>query len=97
MKLIAPKDKIIVEVDLESKNSHTFQDGTKIRLERGYDNFNGRYTNPVNGVLIDGMGLKPGTPVIMHHNTIHDTNKVFAIRNKHQQAVEYYVDKVLNN
>ena len=82
MKLTAPKDKIIVEVDLESKNSHTFQDGTKIRLERGYDNFNGRYTNPVNGVLVDGMGLKPGTPVIMHHNTIHDTNKVFAIRNK---------------
>jgi hypothetical protein len=82
MKLIAPKDKIIVEVDLESKNSHTFQDGTKIRLERGYDNFNGRYTNPVNGVLVDGMGLKPGTPVIMHHNTIHDTNKVFSVRNK---------------
>jgi hypothetical protein len=82
MKLIAPKDKIIVEVDLESKNSHTFQDGTKIRLERGYDNFNGRYTNPVNGVLVDGMGLKPSTPVVMHHNSVHDTNKLFAIRNK---------------
>ena len=82
MKLTAPKDKIIVEVDLESKNSHTFQDGTKIRLERGYDNFNGRYTNPVNGVLVDGMGLKPGTPVVMHHNTVHDTHKVFAVRNK---------------
>ena len=32
MKLTAPKDKIIVEVDLESKNSHTFQDGTKINV-----------------------------------------------------------------
>lgn len=80
--LKAPKGRLIIEVDMEYKNSHTFDNGQKIRLERGYDNFNGRYTNPVNGVVIDGLELKKGTEVIVHHNSIHDTNKVFNYQNK---------------
>ena len=80
--LIAPEGKIIIEVDLEYKNSHTFDSGQKIRLERGYDNFNGRYTNPVNGVVINGEGLEKGTEIIVHHNSTHDTNKVFNYQHK---------------
>lgn len=86
MNFIAAKDRIIIEVDLEEKNSHTFNDGTKIRLERGYDNFNGRYTNPVNGKVINGFGLKQGTPIVVHHNSIHDTNKLF-----NQKGVYYSI------
>jgi hypothetical protein len=80
--LIAPEGKIIIEVDLEYKNSHTFDSGQKIRIERGYDNFNGRYTNPVNGIVISGGGLKKGTEIIVHHNSTHDTNKVFNYQHK---------------
>lgn len=80
--LIAPKDRLLIEVDLEYKNYHTFDSGQKIRLERGYDNFNGRYTNPVNGVVINGLNLPKGTEVVIHHNSIHDTNKVFNYQNK---------------
>ena len=86
MNFIAAKDRIIIEVDLEEKNFHTFNDGTKIRLERGYDNFNGRYTNPVNGKVINGFGLKQGTPIVVHHNSIHDTNKLF-----NQKGVYYSI------
>ena len=80
--LIAPEGKIIIEVDLEYKNSHTFDSGQKIRIERGYDNFNGRYTNPVNGIVINGGGLEKGTEIIIHHNSTHDTNKVFNYQHK---------------
>ena len=80
--LIAPANRLIIEVDLEYKNSHTFSTGEKIRLERGYDNFNGRYTNPVNGIVVDGLGLKKGTQVVVHHNSIHDTNKIFNYINR---------------
>ena len=34
MRLKAPSNKVIIKVDLESKNSHTFKDGTKIKLEK---------------------------------------------------------------
>jgi hypothetical protein len=80
--LIAPEGKIIIEVDLEYKNSHTFDSGQKIRIERGYDNFNGRYTNPVNGIVINGGSLEKGTEIIIHHNSTHDTNKVFNYQHK---------------
>lgn len=80
--LKAPKGRLIIEVDMEYKNYHTFESGQKIRLERQYDNFNGRYTNPVNGVVVDGLGLEKGTQVVVHHNSIHDTNKVFNYQNK---------------
>ncbi len=77
MKLIAPKDKVIIKVDLESKNTHTFKDGTKIRLERVYDNFNMRYVKPVNAVVVSAHGIPEGAEILIHHNATHDTNRIF--------------------
>lgn len=77
MKLKAPSNRVIIKVDLESKNSHTFKDGTKIKLERVYDNFNMRYVKPVNAEVVDADGIPAGSEILIHHNATHDTYKIF--------------------
>ena len=77
MKLRAPKNKVVIKVDLESKNYHTFSDGTKIRLERQFDNFNLRHVKPVNAYVIDGAGIPEGSEILIHHNATHDTYRIF--------------------
>jgi hypothetical protein len=77
MKLKAPSNRVIIKVDLESKNSHTFKDGTKIKLERVYDNFNMRYVKPVNAEVVDAKDIPTGAEILIHHNATHDTYKIF--------------------
>jgi hypothetical protein len=77
MKLKAPSNRVIIKVDLESKNSHTFKDGTKIKLERVYDNFNMRYVKPVNAEVVDAAEIPEGAEILIHHNATHDTYKIF--------------------
>jgi hypothetical protein len=77
MKLKAPSNRVIIKVDLESKNSHTFKDGTKIKLERVYDNFNMRYVKPVNAEVVDATDMPVGSEILIHHNATHDTYKIF--------------------
>lgn len=75
--LKAPKGRVIIKVDLESKNSHTFEDGTKIHLARKYDNFNMRYVKPVNATIVNANGIPEGAEVLIHHNATHDTYRLF--------------------
>ena len=77
MKLISPANRVIIKVDLESKNSHTFKDGTKIKLERQYDNFNMRYVKPVNAEVVNAKDIPTGAEILIHHNATHDTYKIF--------------------
>ena len=77
MKLKAPANRVIIKVDLESKNSHTFKDGTKIKLERQYDNFNMRYVKPVNAEVVSANDIPEGAEILIHHNSTHDTYKIF--------------------
>jgi len=77
MKLKAPSNRVIIKVDLESKNSHTFKDGTKLKLERVYDNFNMRYVKPVNAEVVDATDMPVGSEILIHHNATHDTYKIF--------------------
>jgi len=77
MKLKAPSNRVIIKVDLESKNSHTFKDGTKIKLERVYDNFNMRYVKPVNAEVVNAKDIPVGAEILIHHNATHDTYKIF--------------------
>jgi len=77
MKLISPANRVIIKVDLESKNSHTFKDGTKIKLERQYDNFNMRYVKPVNAEVVNAKDIPAGAEILIHHNATHDTYKIF--------------------
>ena len=77
MKLKAPSNRVIIKIDLESKNSHTFKDGTKIKLERVYDNFNMRYVKPVNAEVVNAKEIPVGSEILIHHNATHDTYKIF--------------------
>jgi len=77
MKLKSPANRVIIKVDLESKNSHTFKDGTKIKLERVYDNFNMRYVKPVNAEVVSAKDIPSGAEILIHHNATHDTYKIF--------------------
>lgn len=77
MNIKPTEGRLIVAVDMEKKNSHTFSDGTKILLERNYDNFNRRYVAPVNGTVISSSYIPKGSEVIFHHNATHDTWRLF--------------------
>jgi hypothetical protein len=73
-KLGYTEGRIIVQVDMEYKNSVAFADGTKIRLERKYDNFDQKYTQPVNAIVISGKDIPEGSEILIHHNATHATN-----------------------
>lgn len=75
-KLTHVENRIVVAIDHEKKNWHQFDDGTKIRIERKYDNFNMRHVNPVNAIVISGEGLPEGAELLVHHNCIHETNMI---------------------
>lgn len=75
--LSAVEGRVIVSVDLEGKNSHTFEDGTKIRLERQWNNLNKRETHPVNAIVVDGHGIEKGSQILIHPNMTDDTYKIF--------------------
>ena len=66
--MLAVEGRVVISVDLESKNSHTFSDGTKIRLEREYNNLNQRETKPVNAIVIDGEDIESGSQILIHPN-----------------------------
>jgi hypothetical protein len=91
--LKAPSNRVIIKVDLESKNSHTFKDGTKIKLERQYDNFNMRYVKPVNAEVVNASGIPEGAEILIHHNSTHDTYKIFNYQRPTAEAssdVQYF-------
>lgn len=93
MKLTAPLNRVIVKVDLESKNSHTFKDGTKIRLERVFDNFNMRYVKPVNAIVVSGKDIPENAEILIHHNSTHDTYRIFnyaSITEEVSSEIKYY-------
>lgn len=75
--LKATKDRVIVKVDTDAKNSFTFQDGTKIRLERDYNNMDRKYTQISQGEVIHSEYIPEGAVILFHHNGSHDVNKVF--------------------
>lgn len=72
--------RVIVKVDVEKKNYHTFSDGTKIRRERQFNDFNRRVTQPVQGTVISGEGIPNGSEILVFHNSFHDTNKIFSYK-----------------
>lgn len=92
--LTHPKGKVIVQVNLEGKNTHTFEDGTKIRLERQYNNLNFRETSPVNAIVVSAEHMPKGSSVLIHHNSTHDVNKIFDYTNLSGEVVssdiQYY-------
>lgn len=79
------KSRVVVKVDTLAKNRHTFEDGTVIRRERQYNEFNRRIAQPVNCIIISGEGLPVGGEILVSHNALHETNRI----NDYKQSFEY--------
>lgn len=70
------EERIIVSINMEYKNSVTFEDGTKIRLERKYDCFDQKYKQPVNATVISAENIPAGSEIIIHHNCTDEVNRI---------------------
>lgn len=69
--------RVVVKVDTQSKNSHRLTEAITIRRERQYNNFNRRETEPVNCIVISAEYVPTGAEILVGHNALHDTNKIF--------------------
>lgn len=83
------KGRVIVKVDIDSKDSHTFADGTKIEYARRFNNLDRNHTQPVNAIVISGEGIKKGAEIIVHFNSIHDSNRIFDYKDGNDK-IQYY-------
>lgn len=77
MSLKHVEGKVIIEIDIESKNWHTFANGLKIRLERQYENLNRRITEPVNATVISAKDIPAGVEILIHPNAIIESNRIY--------------------
>lgn len=81
--------RVIISIDLDGKNSHTFGDGHKIYIGRQYNNLNRRETEPVNAFVIDAENIPANAEILIHPNAIIDSNKIFGF-GEDITTVRYY-------
>jgi hypothetical protein len=81
--------RVVIMIDLEGKNSHTFASGEKIYIGRQFNNLNRRETEPVNAKVISGEGVEKGAEILIHPNAIQPSNKIFDY-NDDDSDVKYY-------
>lgn len=79
--LIHVEGRIVVKVDVNYKNSHKFSDGTVIRLERAYNNFNRRETQPINCIVISAANIPKNAELLVDHNAFVETNRINDYKN----------------
>lgn len=69
--------RIIIKIDIDSKNTHTFANGKTIYLGRQFNNLNRRETEPVNAFVVDSSYIPKGAEILIHPNAIVDANRIF--------------------
>lgn len=69
--------RVVVKVDLEFKNKHTFSDGNTIIFERNWNNLDKKHTSPVQGTVISADHIPEGAELLFHHNCCIPTNELF--------------------
>lgn len=74
--LIHVEGRIIIRMPTDYKNWHTFEDGTKIRLERVYDCFDEKHTRPINAWVVSAEHIPKEVEILVHHTCTHETNKI---------------------
>lgn len=82
--------RVIIKVDMEAKNFHTFENGTKIRRERDFNEFNKRITQPVNAYVISAEHIPSGSEILISHLALHDTNKLISYKPNNNCDVKYF-------
>lgn len=78
--LMAPEGRIVISMDMKSKETHTFEGGQTIHLARGYNNFNLRIYYPVNGKVIAAKDIPVDTVILIQYNAVSETNRVYNFR-----------------
>mgnify|MGYP002813323528 FL=1 len=69
--------RVVARVNREKKNYYTFADGTKIRVERQFDNFNRRETQPTNAIVVSAKGIPEGAEILVHPNAPEENNRIY--------------------
>lgn len=72
--------RVIIQMDLEGKNWHTFSDGQKIRIERQFENLNRRETEPVNCIVVSAENIPSGVEILVHPNAATETNLIHNVK-----------------
>ena len=62
---------------MDAKNSHRFANGAEIALVRGVDNFNRRYTQPVNAIVVSSDCVPRETMVLIGHNSTQEMYRIY--------------------
>lgn len=92
--LKAISGRVIIALDTEGKNFHTFSNGTKIRLERQWNNLDRVHTQPVNAIVIDAENIPKGAEVLCHHNSSHESYRIYNYKSLSGEeiadSVKYY-------
>ena len=73
--------RVVVSVEMEGKNRHKFTSGLELMLIRNVDNFNRRYTEPVNATVISSDIVPRGTQVLLHHNSTQEMYRLYNLGN----------------
>lgn len=92
--LIHVEGRVVVKVDMQAKNFHTFEGGVTIRRERAFNEFNRRITEPVNCLVISGEAIPKNAEILVDHNALHETNRINDYKNSFENAesdrIRYY-------
>lgn len=81
--------RVVVKIDIDSKDSWTFESGQKIEYKRRFNNFNQREASPVNCHVISGEGINKGAEILVHPNAIHESNRIYDYKDSND-TIRYY-------
>lgn len=91
--LKATEGRVVIRADIEYKNYTAFNGG-KIRLERQFNELDRKKTEPVNAIVIDAANIPKDAEVLIHHNALNDSNRIFdcedMVEGEHSTDVRYY-------
>lgn len=74
--LKAVEGRVVVSIDHQYKNEVAFNGGT-INLLRHMNNLDRTYTQPVNAIVLDCPYIPKGSEILVHHNAMQDTYRIF--------------------
>ncbi len=87
--LIHVEGKVVIKIDMDSKDSWTFQNGMKIEYRRRFNNLNVRETSPVNAITISGENINKGAEILIHPNAVQDSYRIFDYKDS-VDTIRYY-------
>jgi hypothetical protein len=68
--------RILLIVDPEQKEYHTFSNGITIAHKRNFNNLDQKHTQQVLGTIVSAENIPAGALALFHHNCLHEVNHV---------------------